>query len=94
MLRPEAIITISKQKEVILIIEKQFIFRWENRYSNETGLVRKIDKAKGHFENTLEIKKAKAYKTMRMAEKGIETLMSLDDAKDNIYSVVGIEAEE
>ena len=42
----------------------------------------------------MEIKKAKAYKTMRMAEKGIETLMSLDDAKDNIYSVVGIEAEE
>ena len=70
-----------------------FIIKWENKFSAETGLVKKINKNKGYFENTYSVDEAKCFKTKKGAENAIETLKDLKDAENNTYCIVTIKEE-
>ena len=70
-----------------------YIIKWENKFSAETGLVKKINKGKGYFENTYNVEEAKSFKTKKGAENAIETLKVLKDAENNTYCIVSIEKE-
>lgn len=62
--------------------------KWTNKFSGETGYVKKVMKVKGYFVNTYEQAEAKAYKAVKDAEKDIEVLTSLGEAENNDFEVV------
>jgi hypothetical protein len=63
--------------------------KWTNKYSCETGYVKKVSKAKGYFENTFEKAEAKKYRSMKAVQTDIELLTQLGEAVNNVF-----EAEE
>lgn len=71
-----------------------YVIKWENKYSGETGYVKKINKKKSYFENTYDIDEAKTYKSLNGAENATKTLNELNDAGYNVYLVVAVGAEE
>lgn len=62
--------------------------KWTNKFSGETGFVKKVMKVKGYFVNTYEQAEAKSYKAVKDAEKDIEVLTSLGEAENNDFEVV------
>ena len=62
--------------------------KWNNKYSLESGFVKKVLKTKGHFENTFDQAEAKKYRSESVALKDIEILKSLGEADNNNFELV------
>ena len=61
--------------------------RWTNKFSQETGFVKTISKAKKCFMNTFDASEARVFKTEKDAQKAIATLTELGEAENNIFTV-------
>lgn len=61
--------------------------KWTNRYSREEGFVGTIRESKGYFENTNK-EKARKFRSVKEAEKAIETLTRLGEAENNDFEIV------
>lgn len=62
--------------------------KWTNKYSQETGYVKRVMKSKGFFVNTAEQEDAKKYRNETMARKDIEILTDIGEAENNIFEPV------
>ncbi len=65
-----------------------FNLKWTNKYSLESGYVKRVMKVKGHFENTANQAEAKKYRSEKMALKDIEVLTDIGEAQNNVFEVV------
>lgn len=61
--------------------------RWTNKYSQETGFVKTISKAKKCFINTFDASEARVFKTEKDAQKAIVSLTEMGEAENNIFTV-------
>ncbi len=61
------------------------VIKWTNKFSNETGFVKKINKKAGYFENTFDESEAKSF-TKTTGEKALNDLPVLCD--DNTYELI------
>lgn len=61
--------------------------RWTNRYSQETGFVKTVSKAKNCFMNTFDASEARVFKNDKDAQKAIATLTEMGEAENNIFTV-------
>ena len=61
--------------------------RWTNKFSQETGFVKTISKAKNCFINTFDAAEARVFKSVKDAEKAIATLTEMGEAENNIFTV-------
>lgn len=62
--------------------------KWTNKFSNESGYVRRVSNKDKHFINTFDESEAKTYKTARAAEAIIERLTDFGEAESNEFEVV------
>jgi len=61
------------------------VIRWTNKFSGETGFVKKINKKAGYFENTFVMEEAKSF-TENTGKKALADLPVL--CQDNTYELV------
>ena len=64
------------------------IIKWTNKFSQETGFVKTISKAKNCFMNTFDASEARVFKSEKDAQKAIATLTEMGEAENNIFTVV------
>lgn len=62
--------------------------KWINKYSQETGFVKTISKAKQCFMNTADETEAREFKTEKAAQKAIDTLVEYGEAVNNDFIIV------
>ena len=60
--------------------------KWTNKYSCETGYVKKVSKVKGYFENTFDKAEAKKYRSEKAVMTDIELLKELGEAENNHFA--------
>ncbi|MCF0228534.1 MAG: hypothetical protein HUJ76_02410 [Parasporobacterium sp.] len=65
----------------------KYNLKWTNKYSQETGYVGKVSKAKGYFVNAESKEAAKTYASEKMAVKDIEILKEIGEAENNDFTV-------
>lgn len=70
--------------------EKRFIIQWVNKYSKETGYVRKVNTKGKYFENTFVASEAKIYKSRPVAKRELDRLISYGEAENNDFHIVEI----
>jgi hypothetical protein len=63
------------------------IIKWTNKYSQETGFVKSVSKAKNCFINTFDASEARVFKNDKDAQKAIATLTEMGEAENNIFTV-------
>jgi hypothetical protein len=63
------------------------IIKWTNKYSQETGFVKTVSKAKNCFMNTFDASEARVFKSEKDAEKAIATLTEMGEAENNIFTI-------
>ena len=63
------------------------IIKWTNKYSQETGFVKTISKAKNCFMNTFDAAEARVFKTQKDADKAIAQLTEMGEAENNVFTV-------
>ena len=63
------------------------IIKWTNKYSQETGFVKTISKAKNCFMNTFDAAEARVFKSEKDAQKAIAALTEMGEAENNIFTV-------
>jgi hypothetical protein len=68
-------------------IKMNFIVKWTNKFSNETGYVMKVNKKMGYFENTFDKASAFAYKTKASAKSAITWLMKSAEGENNTFDI-------
>lgn len=61
--------------------------KWTNKFSQETGYVGKVLKSKGYFVNAETKEEAKKYASEKMAQKDLDTLVSLGEAENNEFAI-------
>jgi uncharacterized membrane protein len=61
--------------------------RWTNKFSQETGFVKTVSKAKNCFINTFEASEARVFKNEKDAKKVIATLTEMGEAENNIFTI-------
>ena len=61
--------------------------RWTNKFSQETGFVKTVSKAKNCFMNTFDASEARVFKSEKDAEKAIAVLTEMGEAENNIFTV-------
>ena len=61
--------------------------RWTNKYSNETGFVKTVSKAKNCFINTFDVSEARVFKSEKDANKAIAVLTEMGEAENNIFAI-------
>lgn len=64
-----------------------FIIKWTNKYSNEEGYVKVINRKDGYFENTYEKENAFHFKTKGNATKAMNWLTNSNEGENNIFSL-------
>ena len=62
--------------------------KWTNKFSGETGYVKKVMKVKGFFVNTYDAAEAKSYKNEKAATEDIAVLESIGEAENNTFEAV------
>lgn len=62
--------------------------RWTNKFSQETGFVKTVSKAKNCFINTFDESEARVFKSEKDAQKAIATLTEMGEAENNVFDVV------
>lgn len=77
----------KRKPEITKEIKPMYNLKWINKYSQETGYVKKVLKSKGHFENTFEQTEAKKYRSKSAALKDIDILASLGEAENNNFEL-------
>lgn len=63
------------------------IIKWTNKFSQETGYVKTVSKAKNCFMNTFDAAEARVFKSEKDAQKAIATLTEMGEAENNIFTV-------
>lgn len=61
------------------------VIKWTNKMSNESGYVKSVSKAKGHFINTWEKMFAKKYQTDKQINKDLQILEEIGETQDNVF---------
>lgn len=61
--------------------------RWTNKFSQETGFVKTVSKAKNCFMNTFDATEARIFKSEKEAQKAIAVLTEMGEAENNIFSI-------
>lgn len=67
-----------------------YILQWRNSWSGETGFVKKILEAAGHFENTYDANEARRFTSVQRAEGAITTLAKIGEADLNEFKIVQV----
>ena len=67
------------------------VLKWRNKFSNETGYVRNIQKAKGYFVNTTMLDQAKKYKSEDEVQKALAALKSIGETNNNVFETVTLQ---
>lgn len=65
----------------------KYNLKWTNIYSNETGYVGSVSKKKGYFINATEKADAKTYASEKTAQKEIDLLAELGEARNNRFDL-------
>lgn len=65
-----------------------YILKWTNIYSGESGFVKVLRRADGHFVNTFEIEEAKRYSRKSDVTKALNLLQLLGEAENNHFEVL------
>jgi hypothetical protein len=61
--------------------------RWTNKFSQETGFVKNVSKAKKCFINTFDESEARVFKNEKEAEKAIAALTEMGEEENNIFTI-------
>ncbi|MDO4460764.1 MAG: hypothetical protein Q4C42_11930 [Clostridia bacterium] len=64
------------------------VITWTNKFSQETGYVKKISKAKGFFENTFVKEEARKFRSEKEAMNAVAQLTEIGEDKNNDFAVV------
>lgn len=66
------------------------VIKWTNRFSNESGYVRDVNRDEQHFDNTFVFEEAKVYGNKSVAAKVIKSLVSYGEGENNTFEVVPV----
>lgn len=64
-----------------------FIIQWKNKYSGETGYVKKVNQKLGFFENTFEKENANVFKNKASASRAFNWLTNSNEAENNVFEI-------
>lgn len=64
------------------------VIKWTNKYSSETGYVKSVKKADGHFVNTFDAAEAKTFARQSDVARAMNLLESFGEFENNDFEVV------
>lgn len=64
------------------------VIKWTNKYSNESGFLKSVKKADGHFVNTFDVAEAKTFARQCDIVRTMNVLESIGECENNDFEVV------
>lgn len=64
-----------------------YIIKWENKYSHETGYVGKVNYEEKYFESCTDKDECLVFSTKRIANRTVKDLIAFGEAENNILTV-------
>ena len=64
--------------------------KWTNKFSNESGYVKSVKKADGHFVNTYDVSEAKVYSRQYDLDRAMKTLEDIGETENNTFEIIDL----